>query len=184
MHVDARVLAEAARGLGAPEERLWIRAWGVDVDAHAPARSWGDRRGRAGDPLRVLWTRVLSPVYDPETLLRGLALLGARRVPFEATLAGDGPLRSQLTALARSLGIAERVRFEGWVEEERLQVLLASHAVYVSASRSDSTSQSLLEAMAAGLLPVVSDIPGNREWVIHRRTGLLFPTGDAEAVAC
>ena len=45
-------------------------------------------------------------------------------------------------------------------------------------------AQSLLEGMAAGLVPVVSDIAGNREWVTHRREGLLVPVGDAEAVAC
>src|SRR4029079_13645664 len=67
--------------------------------------------------------------------------------------------------------------------------------VYVSASRSDSTSQSLLEAMAAGALPVVSDIPGNREWVTDGeranagdRRGLvglaqLFAPGDAQGLA-
>ena len=179
----AAILAEAARRLGTPEARLWTRAWGVDVEALAPARSWTDRRGGAGDPLRILWTRVLSPLYDPGTFLRGLGLLAGRGVAFTATLAGDGPLRSRLLTLARSLGISEQVRFEGWVGETRLRELLAAHAVYVSTSRSDSTSQSLLEAMASGLLPVVSDIPGNREWVIHRGSGLLVPTGDAEALA-
>lgn len=183
VHVDARVLAEAARRLGAPEERIWTRAWGVDVAGLAPARSWAERRGEAAGPLRILWTRVLSRLYDPETFLRGLAILAGGGVAFEATLAGDGPLRPRMEALARSLGLAERVRFEGWVGETRLRELLAGHAVYVSVSRSDSTSQSLLEAMAAGLLPVVSDIPGNREWVTHRRSGLLTPTGDAEALA-
>jgi glycosyltransferase involved in cell wall biosynthesis len=69
------------------------------------------------------------------------------------------------------------------VGEPRLRELLRGHEVYVSLSRSDSTSQSLLEAMAAGLLPVVTDIEGNREWVVHRDCGLLVPTGDPEALA-
>lgn len=183
VHVDARVLADAARQLGAPEERIWTRAWGVDTEALRPVRSWKDRRGGAGDALRILWTRVLEPLYDPETLLGGLAVLARRGLAYSATMAGDGPLRLGLMARARDLKIADRVRFEGWVGESRLRELLASNAVYVSVSRSDSTSQSLLEAMAAGLLPVVSDIPGNREWVTHRRSGLLVPTGDPEALA-
>ena len=182
-HVDARVLADAAIRLGAPPDRVWTRPWGVDTDGLRPGRPWAERRRAAGAPLRILWTRALEPLYDPETLLRALALLEGRGVAFAATLAGDGPLRSALEALALGLGIGDRVRFEGMVGEPRLRELLHGHEVYVSLSRSDSTSQSLLEAMAAGLLPVVSDIEGNREWVTHRASGLLVPTGDPEALA-
>jgi glycosyltransferase involved in cell wall biosynthesis len=183
IHVDARVLTDAAVRLGARPERIWTRAWGVDAASLSPACDWAARRGGVGTPLRVLSTRLLEPLYDPESLLRGLGLLARRGVAFEATLAGDGPLRAALEDLARREGIAERVRFVGWVDQARLYALLREHHVYVSLSRSDSTSQSLLEAMAAGLLPVVSDIAGNREWVMHRRSGYLVPTGDPEAVA-
>jgi glycosyltransferase involved in cell wall biosynthesis len=70
------------------------------------------------------------------------------------------------------------------VSEERLRALYRESDVYVSVSRSDSTSQSLLEAMAAGVLPIVTDIAGNREWVTHRREGYLVPVGDKDAIAC
>lgn len=183
VHVDARVLAESAIRLGAAPARVWMRPWGVDTDGLRPLRPWAERRRAGGPALRILWTRALEPLYDPGTLLRALALLGRLGVPFEATLAGDGPLRPALEEQARSLGIAGRVRFEGMVGEVRLRALLHGHEVYVSLSRSDSTSQSLLEAMAAGLVTVVSDIEGNREWVVHRQGGLLVPTGDAEALA-
>ena len=73
---------------------------------------------------------------------------------------------------------------EGFVDAARLFELYRGGDVYVSLSRSDSTSQSLLEAMAVGLFPIVSDIEGNREWVTHRRQGYLVPAGDADATAC
>jgi glycosyltransferase involved in cell wall biosynthesis len=60
---------------------------------------------------------------------------------------------------------------------------LARAEVYLSASRSDSTSLSLLEAMAAGAVPVVSDIEGNREWVADGQGASLFPPGAAAALA-
>ncbi|HET9252138.1 MAG TPA: glycosyltransferase, partial [Candidatus Eisenbacteria bacterium] len=182
VHVDAALLAEAAIALGAPPERVWTRAWGVDVDALAPADPWSVRRARAPE-LRVLWTRQLEPLYDPETFVRALGRLRAMEIPFRATLAGSGPLRSGLERLARREKVAERIRFAGWVDRERLTALYRSHDVYVSLSRSDSTSQSLLEALAAGLVPVVTDIAGNLEWVRHRREGLLVPPGDPDAVA-
>lgn len=183
IHVDAAVLAEAAVRLGADPKRVWTRAWGVDVRALEPDGAWGARRA-GSQALRVLWTRQLEPIYDPETFLRGLGILGRKGIAFRATLAGAGPLRPGLEALARSEGISDRIVFAGWVESGRLATLYREHDAYVSLSRSDSTSQSLLEAMAAGLVPVVSDIAGNREWVTHRREGLLVSTGDAEAAAC
>lgn len=184
VHVDADVLAAAAIRLGAPRDRVWNRAWGVDVDALAPSGSWSDRRARAGGgALRLLWTRRLDRLYRPEIFLDALARLRAKAVPFVATIAGDGALRSSLEERARAAGVADAVRFRGWIAASELRGLLASHDVYVSLSRSDSTSQSLLEAMAAGLVPVVSDVEGNREWVTHRREGYLVPGDDAEAVA-
>jgi glycosyltransferase involved in cell wall biosynthesis len=59
---------------------------------------------------------------------------------------------------------------------------LGEAAAYVSTSRSDSTSISLLEAMASGATPVVSDIPGNREWLTPE-SGKFFPVGDARSLS-
>ena len=182
IHVDAAVLARAALELGAPGERIWTRAWGVDTASLAPSASWRERRARSA-ALRILWTRQLEDLYDPETFVRALGSLARKGVPFEATLAGSGPLRAGLERLARREGIAERLTFTGWIDRARLHSVYASHHAYVSLSRSDSTSQSLLEAMASGLVPVVTDIEGNLEWVGHRREGLLVPVGDEEAVA-
>ena len=183
IHVDAGNLEEAALRLGAEPEKVWKRAWGVNVRALEPKEAWAARRA-GSSALRVLWTRQLETLYDPATFVRALGILGRKGVAFRATMAGAGPLRPDLEALARREGIAEQVVFTGWVEGEKLLALYRGHDAYVSLSRSDSTSQSLLEGMAAGLAPVVTDIAGNREWVTHRREGLLVPVGDAEAVAC
>lgn len=182
IHVDAKNLEAAAVRLGADPDRVWTRAWGVDVDALAPVKTWADRRASNG-ALRVLWTRQLEPVYDPAGFIRALGLLARMGVPFRATVAGSGPMRGALESIASTEGLNHWVSFTGWMDGAALTSLYREHDAYVSLSRSDSTSQSLLEAMAAGLVPVVSDIAGNREWVTHRREGLLVPAGDAEAVA-
>lgn len=180
VHVDAANLAEAAIRLGAPPERVWSRPWGVDAATLAPDAPWDERFRRAGH-LRILWTRMLEDVYDPSTFVRALGLLRARGVTFRATIAGDGPLRGSLESLAASSGVAGVTRFVGLVDEARLRALYREHEVYVSMSRSDSTSQSLLEAMAAGLAVVASDIPGNAPWLGD--AGLLVPCADAAALA-
>jgi glycosyltransferase involved in cell wall biosynthesis len=183
VHVDAEVLGAAAESLGVPRARVWVRAWGVDVDALAPGEAWAVRRGRSA-ALRILWTRQLEPLYRPDVFLRALGSLARSGVAFEATLAGSGSMRAPLERIAADEGVADRTQFAGWLDAPSLAALYRAHDAYVSLSRSDSTSQALLEAMAAGLVPVVSDIAGNREWVTHRRHGLLVPDGDARAVAC
>jgi glycosyltransferase involved in cell wall biosynthesis len=74
------------------------------------------------------------------------------------------------------------VRFVGRLSPEALAQWLARADIYLSASRSDSTSVSLLEAMASGAVPVVSDIAGNREWVSDGMDARLFAPGDPRAL--
>lgn len=179
VHVDAQVLAEAAVELGAARERVWTRAWGVDGKAFGCPEEH-----RPDGPVRVLWTRQLEPVYDPEPFVRALGILKRRGVSLRVSMAGDGPMRSRVADWIREEDLAGEVTLEGFVGEEKLRALYHASDLYVSVSRSDSTSQSLLEAMAAGLFPIVTDIAGNREWVTHRREGYLVPVGDREAIAC
>ena len=64
-----------------------------------------------------------------------------------------------------------------------MPALLREHHVYVSTSPHDTTSVSLLEAMACGLFPVVTDIPANREWIVDGENGRLVPAGQATRLA-
>ncbi|MBI4364344.1 MAG: glycosyltransferase [Candidatus Latescibacteria bacterium] len=183
IHVDAAVLADAAISLGAPPGRVWTRAWGVDPGAFA-STAGGRPADGATRPIRIVWTRHFERVYDPLTFVRALAALKRRGVPFHASMAGGGRLKGPVETMLREEGLVNEVRLEGVVDSARLRELYFDGDVYVSLSRSDSTSQSLLEAMAAGLFPVVTDIEGNREWITHRREGYLVPPGDADATAC
>ncbi len=172
---DARVLGDAALGLGARPAALLVVPWGADLARFplAPA---------VASPT-IVSVRQLEPLYDVATLVRALPEV-RRAVPgVRVTLAGDGPLRGVLAAEARDLGVDDVVQFVGRVPHDTLPALYGGAAVYVSTSRSDSTSISLLEAMATGAVPVVSDIAGNREWIDEGVGGRLFPVGDAGALA-
>ncbi len=75
------------------------------------------------------------------------------------------------------------MRFLGNVDNEKLPKLLNAADVYVSTSFSDGSSASLMEALGCGLPVVVTDIPGNREWVSEgERNGFLVPPGDIPAL--
>src|SRR5262249_18855144 len=84
---------------------------------------------------------------------------------------------------AFELGIGEQVTFLGGYRQSELPGLLENADVYVSAKPTDDASVSLLEAMASGVFPVVTDIAGNREWLSGTGDGLLFPRREAPALA-
>jgi len=171
---DAAMLARAIERFGVARERILVVPFGIEPERFATPAV------RPATPIVVLSTRRLEAVYDVGTLLRAMAHLSpARRAQLELRVAGSGAQE----ALLRQQPTEVPARFLGWLAPEALDRELGAAHIYVSTARSDSTSVSLLEAMAAGCLPVVTDIAGNREWVRHGENGLLFPCGHDAALA-
>jgi glycosyltransferase involved in cell wall biosynthesis len=137
----------------------------------------------AAGPPHIVCTRNHMPVYDIPTLLEALAALAAQGVAFRASLAGGGNLLEAHRRRAEELGLEGRVKLLGLLPHEDLPALLRRADLYVSPALSDGTSAALLEALATGLVPVVSDVPANRGWLEPGSSGLLFPPGDAAALA-
>lgn len=172
---DADMLTDAVVDLGVPRARTLMAPLGVDTRLFAPPPP----QTRNPALPQLLSTRRLEPVYDIPTVLAA-ARAAATRASFALEIAGDGSLRGALEAAATDL---PRTRFLGALPESGIASALQRADVYISASLSDSTSVSLLEAMACGAFPVVSDIPANREWIDDGVNGLLFPCRDAAALA-
>lgn len=132
-------------------------------------------------PLRILSTRRHEPLYDIATLLKAARLLKDARFSFTLTISGGGSLEQTLRTQCRNLGLDDIVSFTGSQNDEQLFNLYRNHDIYVSTAKSDSSSVSLLEAMSQKLYPVVTDIPGNREWL--GSDDHFFPAGDGAALA-
>lgn len=165
-------------GIGVPVEKIVTLTVGIDT-----GRFLCDRDKAREGPIRILCTRRMLPVYECGTIIRALGDLKTRGSSFVAVMAGTGPEEPALKALAAENDLADHVRFLGGYRPAELPALLADAEIYLSASRWDGTSLSLLEAMASGLFPVVSDIPANREWLSGDGDGLLFPVGDTRLMA-
>jgi glycosyltransferase involved in cell wall biosynthesis len=129
------------------------------------------------DPV-VISTRNLRPVYDVATLIRAVPIILTEFPTTKFIIIGQGKQENRLRKLAARLGILSNVIFIGWIDHDKLPSYLSSSDIYISTSLSDGTSNSLLEAMACKLAPIVSDIPANRQWIKESENGFLFPIGD------
>ncbi|MCC6804336.1 MAG: glycosyltransferase family 4 protein [Anaerolineae bacterium] len=157
-------------GYAVPDAKIVTLPLGVDAERFAPAAA-------PPKPNRLIHVASLVPVKDQATLLRALALLDS-----DVTLdvIGEGALRLRLEALARELGITERVRFVGAVAHPDLPAYYRQAAIHVLTSRHEAGAIAILEAAACGL-PTVSTHVGTLP--DHPSLGVVVPVGDAAAAA-
>ena len=148
------------------------------------ARSARATLGIDGDPV-VVWIGRLDPNKDPITALRGFAL-ATRALPGARLWMcyGDATLLAEVRAtIARQPALRDRVRLLGRLPHERIEVLLRAADLFIAASHRESSGYALIEALACGTTPVVSDIPSFRALLAGGRVGALFPIGDTAAMA-
>ena len=161
--------------------RLVLVENGVDLgEVDAASRVAGPvEHARARGEFVVGYIGQLIPRKRVDVLLRAFARLTIpKRRLF---VVGEGPERDALLRLAASLGVSELVRFEGF-REDRLDYL-RGFDVLALPSALEGIPRCLMEAMAARVAVVASDIPGTRDIVQHGRTGLLHALDDVEGLA-
>jgi glycosyltransferase involved in cell wall biosynthesis len=146
--------------------------WGVDVDRFQPASPTGYDGAR---PLRILLVGQLRPYKGGAVAIDAVA--HQRRLAL--TLVGSGPEKAALLRRVAEHG-ADNVRLTGYLAEAALLDAYRDHDVCVlpSTNRQEAFGLTLLEGMAAGCVPVASDLPGVRD--VARNTGLLVAPGDVE----
>jgi len=166
---DADVMTARLGAFGVDAGKILTFPLGVDTSHFSP------RENPPEDGPRVVSNRKLEDVYSVDTIVD--AFPGVHELFPSATLviAGEGTLRTELGKRAEHSIASGSIMFIGAVDHHRMPTLLQENHVYVSMSLSDTTSVSLLEAMACGLFPIVSDIPANREWIVPGENGMLVP---------
>jgi glycosyltransferase involved in cell wall biosynthesis len=127
-------------------------------------------------PLRILYLgRLEQPQKRVRLFPQILQALRAAAVPFDWTIAGTGPEEAFLRGALRSSRPDQRISFTGHVAYADVPALLLRHDVYLLASDHEGLPLSLLEAMGAGLVPVVSDLPSGIPEVVDASVGILVP---------
>jgi glycogen synthase len=158
-----------------PETLIQVIPNGADRPAPKPAPAHAD----AG--VRVLTVARLISRKGLDTLI--LALSRLRRLDVSLDIAGEGPARDALVQLAAENGVADRVRFHGFVDHAQLASLHAQADIFVLASVAESCSMALLEAMGAGLAVIATRVGGTVELIEHGVNGLLFSAHSVEELS-
>ncbi len=123
--------------------------------------------------LRIISTRNWTPLHSNETILEALEILALRNVDFETLMLGDGPQLLE-AKIRKENSQWKNIKFGGGYINNELVDKFRQFEVYISASLSDGTSISLLEALSAGRICICRDFPANVEWIEHGVTGFLF----------
>ena len=182
--VDSEVQREAVFSFGCSPSKVCCFPWGIDLDRFRPQDSLQARQELGWISNRiVVSTRKHSSLYGVEYLIRAMPRILESVKDARFLIVGAGPLLDYHKSLVRQLGIQETVRFLGYVDNGQLPKILNAADVYVSTSFSDGSSASLMEALGCGLPVVVTDIPGNKEWINDGENGFLVPPGDGLALA-
>ncbi|MEK6675837.1 MAG: glycosyltransferase [Planctomycetota bacterium] len=127
----------------------------------------------------ILWVGRLDPIKGLDNLIDATER-HMRNENVHLVLAGDGPLRGALQSRIESLGLTHRIHLLG--SRRDVPSVLKTADLFVFPSRTEGLPNALLEAMAAGLPIVTTDVPGCRDLIQHERTGLVVPFGDIDAL--
>ena len=193
---DCNTIRELAMTYGMPEERIVTFPWGVDLRKFSPGDvlerqkiwpSYGEPENNT-DVFVLLCNRSWEPIYGVDVIAKAFVLAsqmltGMNYPQLRLLMLGHGSQAGALREIFSLGGFLDRVHFPGHVSQTDLPRYYRSSDLYLSASHSDGSSVSLLEALACGLPALVSDIPGNREWITPGVEGWWFPDGDYRAMA-
>jgi len=188
---DCQAVRKLAIKYGMDSDRVTVFPWGVDLESFCslPAgvskheQSLRVSLGWEEDTFVLLSARTWAALYGIEEVAVAFVKAFHRCPSLRLLMLGTGPLSNQVREIFnKGLGeLTEKVvHFAGQVSEEKLTAYFHAADLYVSASHSDGSSITLLQALACGCPALVSDIPGNQEWVTPNTNGWWFKVGDAD----
>jgi 1,2-diacylglycerol 3-alpha-glucosyltransferase len=180
--VPTPAMAQRLRDLGVTR-RIEIVPSGIDLARFGSGRRDEQLRSkvgvREGDRFLLCVCR-LAREKNLELLLEALAY--AKEPTLKLVVAGDGPLRRDLEALARAHGLSQQTHFLGLIERDELPDLYASADAFVMPSTTETQGLVLAEALAAGAHVIAADAAQNRD-VLGDAGALVAPTPEAFARA-
>lgn len=173
---DSSYMAEVMWQYSSPlKPEILIANFGIDIEVKDLPKE------------KIIYSnRQLTPLYRIDsivTLFEKFYQSNPDGKNWKLIIAATGSEEVNLRERVNSLSCKNNVEFAGWVNKDENSSLYARSTIYVSIPESDATSISLLEAMAAGCFPIVSDLPANKEWIINRKNGIIVSDFNDEVIS-
>jgi len=177
--VLSRAQHEAFRAR-APGQAIEVVPNGIDCE---PYKRYNRAAPERAAPLRLIYIGRLVPEKGLPEIIEALRLATSRGLAARLVLAGSGPEEARLRQQVRDAGLTRDVAFVGPAHGQQKAQLLAQADAFVLASYAEGLPYSLLEAMAAGVVPIVPPAGGVPDVLLDGEHGLLVAPRDAHAVA-
>ena len=126
------------------------------------------------DPYLIFSNRALGSNYNIDNVIKFFQIQLSHEQKYKLVIANEGPEKENLKRMVKYLNIEDKVSFVGFLTQKEQNAMYKKSQYFISIPTSDSTSVSLLEAMAYGCVPIVADIPANREWITEGSNGIFY----------
>jgi glycosyltransferase involved in cell wall biosynthesis len=171
---DAQFTRDKAVMFGMDPDKTVVFPWGIDLKQFMPSAV------RRSKTMTLFCSRTWESIYGVDVLARAFVKVAETDPNVNLILLGGGSQGARIRQILMNGGVLDRVHFGGQVAQSDLSRWYHMADIYISPSHVDGSSVSLMEALACGLPCLVSDIPGNREWIVEGENGWLFRDGDAD----
>ena len=126
----------------------------------------------------VYSNRLHEPLYRIEKVIEYFNQFSAKHPDWKLVIAGTGSQTEDLKSLVNEINLTSKTSFVGWQKKPENSAWYAKSSIYISIPTSDGTSVSVLEAMSAGCIPVVADLPVSHEWIVSEKNGIIEKHGE------
>lgn len=186
---DANVTRDKAVAFGMNPENIVLFPWGVNIERFHPVKEEKSKAANRKSSIEnrnsitLFCSRTWEPIYGVDVLAKAFVKVANVNPDVNLLLLGGGSQGANIRRILTNGGVMERVHFGGQVSQRDLPRWYHMADIYISPSHVDGSSISLLEALACGMPSLVSDIPGNKEWIEDGVNGWLFRDGDVDDLA-
>ena len=176
---DANISRNKAISFGMNPSKTIIFPWGTDIEYFTP------KNFKLSSPqaFTLFCNRTWEPIYGVDVLAKAFVKVANANPDVHLILLGGGSEGTKIRQILMHGGVLDQIHFGGHISQADLPRWYRMADLYISPSHVDGSSVSLMEALASGLPSLVSDIPGNREWIENGVNGWLFRDGDAADLA-
>lgn len=166
---DAQFIEQTIRQLATSKHPLLVANFGIGIDPKPVEKE-----------NLIYSNRLHKKLYRIDKIINAFASFSEKHPDWKLVIAATGDETETLKNQAANLQLTEKVVFVGWVDKVENEKWYSKSKIWASVPESDATAISLLEAMACGCVPVVSDLPANKEWIENGVNGIVVKNLDGD----